>query len=337
MTPLSLLDLAPIPQGGDAATALAHTRAVAIAAERLGYARLWIAEHHGLPGVASAATSVVLGHLASATQTLRLGAGGIMLPNHAPLVIAEQFGTLVALHGDRFDLGLGRAPGGDQATLRALRRAPSSSRTFPEDVVELIGLLDTPQPGQAVVAVPGASTHVPVWLLGSSLFSAQLAAHLGLPFAFASHFAPPLLAQALDAYRSGFRPSPWLARPRVLAVLNVFAADDLEDARAAYHAVLHQFVNLRIGRPTQIARAGGPPPDPALVARTGADKALQHHVLGTPDTVADGIAAFRDRTNADEIMITGMIADLDARLRSLEIVADAWHARHGQAAPSKAG
>src|SRR5690349_9718121 len=250
MVPLSVLDLAPIVEGGDVAQALHNSLDLARHAERWGYRRYWLAEHHNMPGVASAATAVVIGHVAAGTSTIRVGAGGIMLPNHAPLVIAEQFGTLESLFPGRIDLGLGRAPGTDQTTARALRRTLAGDvDAFPQDVIELLGYLGPPAPGQAVRAVPGAGLGVPVWILGSSLFGAQLAAALGLPFAFASHFAPRMLAQALEVYRSGFRPSASLERPYVMLGVNVFAAESDAEARRLFTSLEQAFVNLRRGRP----------------------------------------------------------------------------------------
>src|SRR5471030_2496326 len=248
MIPLSVLDLAPIIQGGTASDALANTLDLARHAERLGYHRYWLAEHHNMPGIASAATAVVIGHVAGGTSTIRVGAGGIMLPNHAPLVIAEQFGTLEALYPGRVDLGLGRAPGTDQLTVRALRRELVGADTFPQDVLELQHFLADPQPGQAVRATPGAGTHVPLWILGSSLFGAQLAAMLGLPYAFASHFAPEALLPALEVYRSSFQPSEQLQQPYVMVGANAIVADDDETARRLFTSVQQSFTNIQRGR-----------------------------------------------------------------------------------------
>src|SRR6478735_2622616 len=253
MVPLSVLDLAPIVQGGDAADAFRRSLDLAQHAERWGYRRFWLAEHHGMPGIASAATAVVIRHIAAGTTTIRVGSGGIMLPNHAPLVIAEQFGTLASLFPGRIDLGLGRAPGTDQTTARALRRdLHGSAESFPDDVVELQRYFADPVEGQRVRAVPGAGLHVPIWLLGSSLFSAQLAAALGLPFAFASHFAPDYLLTALEVYRKQFRPSKTLDKPYAMVGVNVFAADTNEEARRLFTSLQQQFINLRRGTPGQL-------------------------------------------------------------------------------------
>jgi luciferase family oxidoreductase group 1 len=325
MVPLSVLDLAPIVQGGDAAQAFRNTLDLARHAERLGYRRYWLAEHHGMPGIASAATAVVIGHVAAGTTTIRVGAGGIMLPNHAPLVIAEQFGTLASLFPGRIDLGLGRAPGSDQATIRALRRSPAAAESFPQDVVELMGYFRPAESGQAVRAVPGAGLDVPVWILGSSLFGAQLAAALGLPYAFASHFAPAALFPALELYRAQFRPSERLARPYVMLGVNVFAADTGESAARLFTSLQQAFVNLRRGHPAPL-----PPPDDTLEERlTPTDRAgiaemLACSVVGAPDTVRRGLEAFVARTGADELMLTSQIYDPAARVRSYELTADVW-------------
>ncbi len=324
MTPsLSILDLAPIVEGGDAAEALRHTLDLARHAERWGYQRFWLAEHHSMPGVASAATAVVIAHVAAGTRTIRVGAGGIMLPNHPPLVIAEQFGTLAALHPGRIDLGLGRAPGSDTATLRALRRSPGGADTFPQDVVELMHWFRPPEPGQPVQAVPGAGIDVPIWILGSSLFGAELAATLGLPYAFASHFAPAAMTEALHLYRSRFQPSERLARPHVMLGVNVFAADTAAKARLLYSSLQQAFINLRRGRPGRL-----PPPDDRLEERlSAADSHLIDHMLsctvvGTPEMVRHGLLEFAKRTGADELMLTSQIYDHAARLRSFELVAE---------------
>ena len=256
MVPLSVLDLAPIVEGGDAADAFRRSLDLARHAERWGYRRYWLAEHHGMPGIASAATAVVIGHVAAGTSTIRVGAGGIMLPNHAPLVIAEQFGTLASLFPGRIDLGLGRAPGSDQLTTRALRRNPLAADTFPDDVVELMGYFRPPHPRQLVRAVPGAGLDVPIWILGSSLFGAQLAAELGLPYAFASHFAPAALTEALEVYRARFKPSAQLERPYVMLGVNVFAAETDDEGRRLFTSLQQAFVNLRRGHPGPL-----PPPD----------------------------------------------------------------------------
>jgi luciferase family oxidoreductase group 1 len=322
MTPLSVLDLSPIPEGADASQSFRNSLSLAQHAERLGYRRYWLAEHHGMPGIASAATSVLIGHVAGGTSTIRVGAGGIMLPNHSPLVIAEQFGTLESLYPGRIDLGLGRAPGSDQTTARALRRSlHSDPDEFPRDVVELMDYLSD-RPRGPVRAVPGTGLKVPVWILGSSLFGAQLAAMLGLPYAFASHFAPGQLMQAIETYRANFRPSAQLDRPYVMLGFNVVAADT--DAQAAVLATSLQqaFVNLRSGRPTKL-----PPPMPGYLDKLGpAERALLDNVLscsaiGSPETVRRGLLAFIERTGADELMIASQIHDHSARLRSYEIVA----------------
>jgi len=332
MVPVSILDLAPICLGSDASVALQNTRDLAQHAERWGYPRFWLAEHHNMPGIASAATSVVIGHVAAGTKTIRVGAGGVMLPNHSPLVIAEQFGTLAALFPGRIELGLGRAPGTDGLTARALRRdSDAGAETFSEDVVELQAYFKPVQPGQRIRAVPGAGLEVPLWLLGSSLYSAQLAAALGLPFAFASHFAPDLLQQAVEIYRARFRPSAQLARPYVMLGLNVFAAETDAEARRLFTSVQQAFVNLRRGEPGPL-----PPPVDTMEGRwSAAEKAMAEHALtyamvGSPETVRRGIAEFVDRERPDEIMATAMIFDHAARLRSFEILA-------GIAAGSPAG
>ncbi len=333
MVPLSVLDLAPITAGSDAAQALYRSRDLAQHAERWGYHRFWLAEHHGIPGIASAATSVVMAHVAGGTTTIRIGAGGIMLPNHSPLVIAEQFGTLASLFPGRIDLGLGRAPGSDHETARALRRDPSAADTFPDDVVELMAYFEPPHPGQAVRAVPGAGLDVPVWILGSSLFGAQLAAMLGLPFAFASHFAPAMMGQAVEIYRSRFRPSLRLAEPHVMLALNVFAAETDEEGASLFTSLQQAFVNLRRGTPGLL-----PPPRPGFAEslapheRSLLEQVLSCTVVGAPETIARGVTDFVSRTGADELMITSQVFDHDARLRSFEILAEVT----GIAAPTGA-
>ena len=325
MIPLSILDLAPVPEGSDVSQALANTLDLAQHAERLGYNRYWLAEHHNMAGIASAATSVVIGAVAAATKTIRVGAGGVMLPNHAPLVIAEQFGTLNALHPGRIDLGLGRAPGTDMATARALRRhLDGDVDRFPEDVMELMQWFAPAEDGQRIRANPGEGQDVPIWILGSSTFGAQLAAHLGLPYAFASHFAPQELDRALDVYRSTFRPSDRLDRPYVMLGYNVFAADTDAEARTLFSSLQQAFVNLRSGRPGKL-----PPPvadyeaglDPA--ARGMIDTALACSAVGSAETVKARIDAFIGRTGADELMVTSQIWDHAARVRSIEILAEA--------------
>ena len=324
MIPLSVLDLAPIIEGGTAAQAFANSLDLAQHAERWGYRRFWLAEHHSMPGVASAATSIVIAHVAAGTKTIRVGAGGIMLPNHSPLVIAEQFGTLASLFPGRIDLGVGRAPGSDQLTSRALRRSPAAADTFPQDVVELISYFQPVQPGQLVRAVPGAGLDVPVWILGSSLFGAQLAAAFGLPFAFASHFAPAMMEQALEIYRARFEPSPQLERPYVMLGLNVFAADSDDEARRLFTSLQQAFINLRRGRPAPLP----PPADGFQETLLPHEKQmlaemLSAAVVGDPETVARGIEAFAARTGADEIMVTSQAFDHAARLRSFEIAVTA--------------
>jgi luciferase family oxidoreductase group 1 len=323
MLPFSVLDLAPIVQGGDVRDALHRARDLAQHVERLGYRRYWLAEHHNKPGIASAATAVVIAHVAAGTSTIRVGSGGVMLPNHAPLVIAEQFGTLEALFPGRIDLGLGRAPGTDQLTARALRRGQlNTADTFPQDVEELQGYFRPVQPGQAVQAVPGAGLAVPIWLLGSSLFSAQLAAVLGLPYAFASHFAPDDLDQALALYREGFRPSAALVEPYAMAAIGVCAADSDVEARRLFTSLQQNFLNLRRGTPGPL-----PPPVDTMdgrwspMERAGVQHAFREAVVGSPETVQRGIEAFLQRTRVDELMITAAIYDHAARKRSFELVA----------------
>ncbi len=323
MIPFSILDLAPIVEGSDAAQAFRNTLDLARHAERWGYLRYWLAEHHNMTGIASAATAVVIGHVAAGTSTIRVGSGGVMLPNHSPLVIAEQFGTLESLHPGRIDLGLGRAPGTDMRTAYALRRHMTHDEDdFPRDVLELQSYFRPATPQQAVRAVPGAGLNVPLWLLGSSLFSAKLAARLGLPFAFASHFAPDLMMEALALYRDQFRPSEQLQRPYAMAGLNVFAAEtDAEGARL-FTSVQQQFIALRRGNPGPLK----PPLDTMEGVWTADEKAGVEHalacaVVGSPQTVRRGIQEFIARTGVDELMLTGHIYDHAARLRSFEIAA----------------
>ncbi len=324
MIPLSVLDLSPIVEGGTAAQSLANTLDLARYAERLGYRRYWLAEHHNMPGIASAATAVVIGHVAGGTSKIRVGAGGIMLPNHSPLVIAEQFGTLAALYPGRIDLGLGRAPGTDMLTARALRRnLEAGVDTFPQDVVELMGYFEPAAEGQRIRAVPGEGEKVPIWILGSSLYGAQLAAMLGLPYAFASHFAPAELDNALAVYRSRFQPSEHLSKPYVMLGLNVVAAPTDAEARLLFTSLQQAFVNLRSGRPGKL-----PPPvegyDRNLdgPARAMLDHALAESVVGSPETVRRGVEAFIARTGADELMVTAQVFDHAARVRSFEILAE---------------
>ncbi|MEO8037989.1 MAG: LLM class flavin-dependent oxidoreductase [Betaproteobacteria bacterium] len=323
MIPFSVLDLAPIPRGATAADALCNTLALARQADDLGYRRYWLAEHHNMPGIASAATAIVIAHVAGGTRTIRVGSGGVMLPNHSPLVIAEQFGTLASLFPGRIDLGLGRAPGTDMLTARALRRdATDSAEQFPQDVLELQAYFAQPEAGQHLRAVPGEGLEVPIWLLGSSLFSAQLAAMLGLPFAFASHFAPDLMRQALDIYRSRFEPSRQLLRPYAMLAANVVAADNDADARRQFTSQQQSFVNLRRGMPGQV-----PPPIENMDAfwtpaeRAMVERSLAVSFVGSPDTVHTGLAAFIDDLHPDELMVTAHLHDQPARLRSLELIA----------------
>lgn len=322
MIPLSILDLAPVPEGSSTAEALANTIDLARHAERLGYRRYWLAEHHNMPGIASAATSVVIGAVAAATDRIRVGAGGVMLPNHAPLVIAEQFGTLAALHPGRIDLGVGRAPGSDQATARALRRTLSGDvDAFPQDVAELMHWFAPAKPDQRIVANPGEGQDVPIWILGSSTYGAQLAAHLGVPYAFASHFAPREMMRALDLYRGTFRPSERLEEPHVMLGYNVIAAASDGEANLLFTSLQQAFVNLRSGRPGKL-----PPPVEGYgerltpAERAMIDQALSCAAVGSADTVRARVVAFVALTGADELMVTSQIWDHDARVRSLEIL-----------------
>jgi luciferase family oxidoreductase group 1 len=321
--PFSVLDLAPVPEGSDVADSLRNTLKLAQHAEALGYKRFWLAEHHNMSGIASSATAVLIGHVAGGTKTIRVGSGGVMLPNHSPLVIAEQFGTLEALYPKRIDLGLGRAPGTDQLTMRALRRNfAAANEDFPRDVAELRSYFAPARPGQLVRAVPGEGLRVPLWLLGSSLYSAQLAAEMGLPFAFASHFAPDYLLHALEVYRERFRPSEDLKEPYALACLNVFAAETDAEARRLFTSLQQAFVNLRRGRPGKL-----PPPIDTLegfaseLEMAGVEHALRYSVVGSRETVGRGLEAFADLTRANELMLTSQIHEPAARLRSFEIVA----------------
>ena len=322
MIPFSILDLAPVTEGSDAAQAFRHTLDLARLAERLGYHRYWLAEHHNMPGIASAATAVLIGHVAGGTATIRVGAGGIMLPNHAPLQVAEAFGTLASLYPGRIDLGLGRAPGTDQPTAKALRRYFDSADAFPHDVLELLGYFEPARPGQPVRAVPGAGIEVPVWLLGSSLFSAKLSAQLGLPFAFASHFAPDAMDEALALYRRDFRPSARLQQPYAMLGLNVVAADSDAEARRLFTTQQQSFINLRRGRPGLIP----PPIDDiesywTLPEKLMVERALACAVVGDAGTVKDGIEAFIARHRPDELLLTANVFDHAARRHSFEIAA----------------
>lgn len=323
MASLSVLDLAPIKQGGDAADALRESLLLAQHCEALGYQRFWLAEHHNMPGIASAATAIAIAHVAGGTKSIRVGAGGVMLPNHAPLVIAEQFGTLAALYPGRIDLGLGRAPGTDPRTAMALRRNLNASvDQFPQDVQELLSYLDDAETGAPVRAIPGQGSHVPVWILGSSHYGAQLAAALGLPYAFASHFAPEELEFALHLYRRDFRPSRYLDKPHVMLGLNVFAADSDTEAKILFSSLQQAFINLRTGHPQPL-----PPPLPdfeqTLEPRLAdlLERILRCTVLGGPETVARGLADFTARHQPDEIMVTAQIFDPAARRKSYEILA----------------
>ena len=325
MTKLSVLDLSPIIQGGDAGQALRCSLDLARHAEDLGYQRYWLAEHHNMPGIASAATAVALAFIGAGTERIRIGAGGVMLPNHAPLMVAEQFGTLASLYPGRVDLGLGRAPGTDQATAHALRRhLAGGADTFPQDVVELMHWFEPAGPGQAVRAVPGAGLDVAVWILGSSTFGAQLAAMLGLPYAFASHFAPADLDRAIALYRERFQPSERLAKPYVMLGMTVVAADTDAEARRLFSSLQQSFVALRTGMPGPL-----PPPVDDMDSRIDASakamlaQALSCAAVGSPATVKSGLEAFIARTGADELMITSSIFDHAARRRSFEITAEA--------------
>ncbi|MBV8915370.1 MAG: LLM class flavin-dependent oxidoreductase [Acetobacteraceae bacterium] len=323
MPAFSILDLAPVPQGATPGDALRRGRALAQHAERLGYTRYWLAEHHNMVGIASAATAVAIGYVAEGTSRIRVGAGGVMLPNHSPLVIAEQFGTLAELYPGRIDLGLGRAPGTDQRTWRALRRDPGSADRFPQDVLELQALLGPVQQGQTVQAVPGAGTEVPLWILGSSLFGAHLAAALGLPYAFASHFAPEALLPALKTYREAFRPSQQLARPYAMVGCNVIAADSDTEARRLFTSAQQSFTNM-------LRNARGKLPSPIDDIDTywlphekaHASGMLARSFVGSAETVRRGLERFIAETGADELMVAAAIYDQDARLRSYEILAE---------------
>ncbi|MFC3458150.1 LLM class flavin-dependent oxidoreductase [Massilia haematophila] len=323
MTPLSILELGRVRQGSDRRAALDEARTVAQHAERLGYRRIWVAEHHNMPAVTTAATSLVIAHIAAGTSTIRVGAGGVMLPNHAPYLIAEQFGTLETLFPGRIDLGLGRAPGTDQTTLRALRRSPASAENFPQDVLELQAFLAPDGEVGGIEAVPGSGTAVPLWILGSSMFGAQLAAHLGLPYGFASHFAPQMLHQALEYYRSHFKPSAQLDKPYALVGVNVIAADTDEEARYLATSQQMAFADLFRG----VSGLMQPPVDDIEAYWTPAEKfqagrMLGCSVIGSRDTVRAGLNKLVAETGADELMIVCDVFDPAKRLKSLEIVAD---------------
>lgn len=324
MTAFSLLDLSPIIEGGDAALAFRNTVDLAKHAEQWGFQRYWLAEHHNMPGIASSATSILIAQVAAATKTIKVGSGGIMLPNHAPLVVAEQFGTLATLFPGRIELGLGRAPGTDQVTSRALRRTlQDSAESFPQDVIELRDYFDDPAPGQRVHAIPGTGTKVPIWLLGSSLFSARLAAALGMPFAFASHFAPDLLDAALTTYRQHFEPSPALQKPHAMVGVNLFAADTEAEARRMMTSAQQQFLALRRNTPGPLRR-----PVDSMEGlwhegeRAGVDRALSCSAVGDPDQIRTALTGLLARTQADELMFAGQIYDHAARLHSFEIGAE---------------
>ncbi|HIG20958.1 MAG TPA: LLM class flavin-dependent oxidoreductase [Henriciella marina] len=324
MIPFSVLDLAPIVEGSNPQDALARARRLATHADRLGYNRYWLAEHHNMPGIASAATAVMIAHAGQDTQNIRLGAGGIMLPNHAPIMVAEQFGTLEAIYPGRIDLGLGRAPGGDQLVSQALRRTMVGGEDrFPKEVMELQAFLGPVQPGQRVQAVPGGNTNIPLWILGSSTFGAQLAAYLGLPYAFASHFAPQQMKQAISIYRETFQPSEQLKKPYVMLGYNMIAADSDEEADRLASSLRRTFVNLRRGTPTRLA-----PPDPSFDAeiqpheRTMLEATLACTAIGSPKTVSEKVEAFLADTGADELILSAHVFDEKARLRSYEIAAE---------------
>jgi luciferase family oxidoreductase group 1 len=334
MVPLSVLDLAPIPEGADAALALANTLDLARHAEALGYRRYWLAEHHNMDGLACSATAVLVGHVAGGTSTIRVGSGGVMLPNHAPLVVAEQFGTLATLHPGRIDLGLGRAPGTDGPTMRALRRSLArgdglhEEDRFPHDVLELMGYLAAPREGPtpAVRAIPGQGTEVPVWLLGSSLYSAQLAAHLGLPFAFASHFAPDLLLSALEIYRATYRPSARGPRPHVMVAVNVIAAPTDDEAAFLFTSLQQRFLGMRRGQRGPLPRPVPPAQFEAMgseAERLGVERMLAVSAVGAPDRVATRLAALVEATGADELILAGAIHDHMARKRSYALARQA--------------
>ncbi|UZD90907.1 LLM class flavin-dependent oxidoreductase [Cognatishimia activa] len=323
MQNFSILDLSPICEGETASEAVRATAALARSAENSGYHRFWLAEHHNAPGIASAATAVMIGHVAGATSTIRIGAGGIMLPNHSPLVIAEQFGTLASLYPGRVDLGLGRAPGTDMATARALRRHMETADNFPQDVLELLSYFGDPKPEDRVRAYPGVGTHVPIWILGSSLYGAQLAAQLGLPYAFASHFAPAMLEQALQIYRSQFQPSPYLDKPYVMIGTAVWAADSLAEAEFLRSSHMMAVANLRSGISHPLPR---PVKDVEMLVSPRLQSVLADHLafsaIGTKETLRTRFSQMIEMFEPDELIVTGMIYDAGARIRSFEAVAD---------------
>jgi len=322
MVALSVLDLVRVNQGSGPKAALDNARDTAVHAERLGYTRYWIAEHHNMPGIASSATSLAISHIAAGTSTIRVGAGGIMLPNHAPYIIAEQFGTLAQLYPGRIDLGLGRAPGTDQMTVRALRRAPENSDNFPQDVLELQAYFAPAEMGQRLVAVPAAGTNVPLWILGSSTFGAQLAAELGLPYAFASHFAPDALMAAIEIYRARFKPSEQLSAPHVMIGVNIIGAETDAEARRLATTQQMSFANIFRG-----ARGLSQPPIDNIddywspMEKAQAARMLAHSIYGSPDTVRAGIAELVAQTGADELMVVSDVFDHAKRVRSFEIIA----------------
>ncbi len=325
----SLLDLAPVPEGSEIPQSFQNSADLAQQAEGWGYHRYWLAEHHNMPGIASAATAVLIGHIASQTTSIRVGAGGIMLPNHAPYMVAEAFGTLAALYGDRIDLGLGRAPGTDMATARALRRgmAPGAGDSFPQDVIDLMGFLGPLDPEAQVRAFPGQGSNVPVWILGSSLYGAQLAAQLGLPYAFASHFAPLALEQALEVYRRTFRPSAYLEKPHAMVAVNVFGAENDAEGIRLRTTMQQAFARLRLGQPGKLPRPVEDISDhlsPPVLA--GVNEALTVSATGSPETVKRELSEILERHTPDEVIITGQIHDHSARLRSFEIAAEALRA-----------
>ena len=319
----SLLDLSPVPEGSTPAESLRNTVDLARHAEAWGYHRYWLAEHHNMPGIASAATAVLVGQVAAHTRAMRVGAGGIMLPNHAPLAVAEAFGTLATLYPDRIDLGLGRAPGGDAAVMQALGVNHARAERFHEEVAELRALLGDEQPGRQVRALPGEGTHVPLWILGSSLHGAQVAAMLGLPYAFASHFAPAAMEQALEVYRRYFKPSETLDKPHAMIAVNVFAADSEAEAVKMRTTMQQAFYRLRTGQPGKMP---APVDDISTVIPAGAqhqiDAALQVNATGTRDQVADQLRAIIDRYQPDEVILTGQIFHHEQRLRSFELAAE---------------
>lgn len=324
MIPLSILELVRVNEGSSAGAALDDARDLAAHAERWGYQRIWVAEHHNMEGIASAATSLVVSHIAAGTNTIRVGAGGIMLPNHSPYIIAEQFGTLAQLYPGRIDLGLGRAPGTDQVTVRAMRRPPGASEHFPQDVLELQSYFAPAEPGQGIIAVPAAGTQVPLWILGSSNFGAMLAAEFGLPYAFASHFAPDFLLPALEIYRSRFKPSAQLDRPYTMAGINIIAADTDTEARRLATTQQMSFADLFSGR----RRLSQPPIDDidsywSSTEKAQAQRVFARSTVGSPDTVRAGLEAFVAETGVDEVIIVSDVYYHQDRLRSIELIAQA--------------